>query len=80
MSEWISVEERLPELKHKDDSGRLYSDYVLVVIDYNALRSVTIDEYNQTKSTKRKHWAEHNKNITHWMPLPEPPTTEEGGR
>ena len=62
MSNWISVEDELPELKRRvivSDSGgfgvlsaRLSSVgwYIEGVLDNNA-------------------------NITHWMPLPEPPNT-----
>ena len=67
VQEWISVEDRLPE-----DSG-----YYLVVYrdKYNGSISIALDNY--VKCGAGEWWAsEFTHNITHWMPLPEPPKGE----
>lgn len=62
---WIDVNERLPE------EGQI----VLAVIG----KGITIDLY-ENESFNADDWAEHMNiaggncgNVTHWMPLPEPP-------
>ena len=59
MSEWISVEDKLPPI------------YVNVLI-YD-----TIDNYiSNSLLNKNKQWIGYESNIddiTHWMPLPNPP-------
>ena len=62
MSEWISVKDRLPE---KD--GR----YLAITKHY---KQPVIAQY--TKNEKYP-WNWLMNNVTHWMPLPEPPKEAE---
>ena len=67
VQEWISVNDRLPE-----DIG-----YYLVVYrdKYNGSTSIALDNY--VKCGAGEWWAsEFTHNITHWMPLPQPPKGE----
>ena len=82
VQEWISVEDRLPE-----DSG-----YYLVVYrdKYNGSISIAFDMYVKCNVgewwesefacdiTKQFLWATRlqEQEVTHWMPLPEPPKGE----
>lgn len=82
VQEWISVEDRLPE-----DSG-----YYLVVYrdKYNGSISIAFDMYVKCNVgewwesefacdiTKQFLWAAklQEQEVTHWMPLPEPPKGE----
>lgn len=61
-SEWISVEERLPEI----------NTYVLAVTHRGLVISDRVCDYG-----RGKEWVSgHSDNpITHWQPLPEPPET-----
>lgn len=88
MSEWISVEERLPEPGGKDSK-------VLVYIPESKNRQhgcflanlapIKADDGSgnfwglPTPGSKWTVWGFsyfEEPNITHWMPLPEPPTSE----
>lgn len=79
MSEWISVNDRLPQRKDVMIATLAYqnsSDYVLVYIDnltWPYRRTlVTVGRYDYDA----ERWvmkAAHNWKVTHWMPLPEPP-------
>ena len=68
-SEWISVEERLPEADVE----------VLVVVKIGDRVSVVTDRIYANK------WFNYGKighlpgYVTHWMPLPEPPKMKGGG-
>ena len=67
VQKWISVKDRLP-----DDIG-----YYLVVYrdKYNGISSIALDNY--VKCGAGEWWAnEFTHNITHWMPIPEPPKGE----
>jgi hypothetical protein len=72
MSEWISVEDRLPP-KHKADKE--WSVPVLVYY-YDKQDWMYVSAIN----FKDKLWygdnSGANSNITHWMPLPESPNNE----
>ena len=67
---WISVEERLPEHWHMDDKDRTLINYLVYSPDYG------VDVGNYIKPAKRWVCMGLPMNVTHWMPLPEPP--EEG--
>lgn len=67
---WISVKERLPEHWHMDDKDRTLINYLVYSPDYG------VDVGNYIKSAKRWVCMGLPMNVTHWMPLPEPP--EEG--
>lgn len=64
MSEWISVKDRLPQLCER----------VLI----NELSVGVISAYRETETEFRcdSMWSESIERITHWMPLPEPPTDD----
>ena len=69
MSEWISVDERLPE-----------KDGKYLVYDLGQHRGVSAEEIRIThfKSGDRYHdymWRNH---FSHWMPLPEAPKMKGG--
>ena len=64
MSEWISVEDRLPELP----CLVYWTDGCCEA--YNAGDDVLVDPDN---------WADMEEvQLTHWMPLPEPPAEQRG--
>lgn len=77
---WISVKDRLPERKeylHESNVIRGSSEYVLVYISatfpYKRM-FVTIGRYSYDEMYPR--WvvrSSHDGDVTHWMPLPEPP-------
>lgn len=59
--EWISVDEKLPD------------EDIRVLVYINSDRSYTnIDTDRFSKGT----WVRWYKDVTHWMPLPEPPKGE----
>ncbi|HEY1044976.1 MAG TPA: DUF551 domain-containing protein [Bacteroidia bacterium] len=62
-SKWISVEDRLPE-----NTGQNFSEKVLILYDSGVISVVFYDyEFND--------WSIlHHPIVTHWQPLPEPPT------
>jgi hypothetical protein len=69
--EWISVKDRLPE---KVDhlvrmTGTGWSDEVLAYGDY----SIEVCSYKHTDRIWYMTDGDIHKNVTHWMPLPEPP-------
>lgn len=61
--EWISVYDRLPEENVR----------VLVWLDETLYDYTHID----TDRLKRNIWVRWGKAVTHWMPLPTPPTEKE---
>lgn len=71
--EWISVEDRLPELK--DDS-------VLAHFENGSIETIHIEDYFKPitngfnangEQIYTKWYLHHNPLVTHWMPLPTPP-------
>ena len=62
VQKWIPVTERLPEL-----SG----EYLVYCGEYDGI-CVLYYEILKTKGKWRSNWKE----VTHWMPLPEPPKEE----
>ena len=72
MSEWISVNDRLP-LTRKDLKNGSAAVEVLV---WNGL-FVYLDDFSI--GDKPKFWTHFNmSNVTHWMPLPAPPKNDNG--
>lgn len=61
MSEWISVKDRLPE----DDGWFLVSIFGWVTLAF-------YDEHDSIFNDFKTCMA-NNSQVTHWMPLPEPP-------
>jgi hypothetical protein len=72
MSEWISVDERLPDMHEVYKGSPLTSGYLLIFNGSN----VTIGEYEQTFSKRKPRWRSHYGviSVTHWMPFPHGPT------
>ena len=64
MSEWISVEDRLPENRK---NGMFIQ--VLTINGLGAMNVFSWDDKHGLWKRPPRHAA-----ITHWMPLPEPPT------
>lgn len=64
-SEWISIEERLPENEER----------VLVYIN-SKLYGKTLDTDRYLRDSGS--WARWNNHVTHWQPLPEAPKTKGG--
>jgi len=63
LSEWIDVNERMPEINETN-----FSDRVLVITDFGYSR---VTEYDN----ELKKWCGLIfQQVTHWMPLPPPPT------
>lgn len=67
--EWISVDERLPEIPKSGD---------ITVLAYNGeIHDYIIDSQNRWWGYEG--WSTPQKwGITHWMPLPEPPKMKDG--
>jgi hypothetical protein len=65
MSEWISVDERLPERNE-----------IVLTTDRGV---VTLGSYNTMFLewwTFQVDWMAYSADVTHWMPLPEPPVKD----
>lgn len=78
-SEWISVEERLPE---DDLSEEHKKKTIKVLVAIKAKNGITIRtqerflDYTYSNGGERKTywtWRFSRGEVTHWMPLPEPP-------
>lgn len=76
MSDWINVTDKLPETKADGDAPWGKSETVLIWLSGYGVRFAN---YYLTNSG-RKNWGINNMSgfdftdVTHWMPLPEPPT------
>jgi hypothetical protein len=73
-NEWVSVEERLPELPEKDWCSKM-----VISCDKNGHVAPMIWERAQVRWKMIERWKYHwdriydGAGITHWMPLPAPP-------
>lgn len=85
--DWISVEDRLPE-EHDSIFAKAYgtkrwADGMFRTISDEALACVAFEDGHKMTMTLRTHdgaWAlssVHRGHVTHWMPLPEPPKTDD---
>tara|TARA_R110002153_G_scaffold264338_1_gene426166 strand:- start:1196 stop:1513 length:318 start_codon:yes stop_codon:yes gene_type:complete len=71
-NQWISVEDKLPEL---DDAS------VIVNFDNGSIECVHVGFFDQVScgfdhrgsQMYRPYYVGHDPKATHWMPLPEPP-------
>jgi hypothetical protein len=63
-SNWISVKDRLPEERR----------YVLC---YIKIDEFGIRDLQKTLSQRNGIWDDYNSCVTHWMPLPSPPTEQQ---
>ena len=70
VQEWISVDDRLPEPKHKFDARNWY----LVALSNGVVKELAYEFHNH--SVFGYGWRETAYPVTHWMPLPEPPKGE----
>ena len=65
MSEWISVEDELPE---EDCHCLCYFDFnIISVMKFYKLKKLFNSEHHD------KNNFSYSSSVTHWMPLPEPP-------
>ena len=66
---WISVEDRLPEI----------GEAVLVICRFGKMIVSELDGYwgKERLFWTYPNWVEEQIEVTHWMPLPEPPKEEE---
>ena len=62
IAEWIPVSERLPEVETD----------VLVYNDAGGMPTVDVDSMGHYEYVDASFWY-RCQNVTHWMPLPEPP-------
>lgn len=69
MSEWISVEDRLPE--------ELFSAVLIYCPDRNNIYCVYLNARNEWHIFDDGAGQQITERVTHWMPLPSPPTTKE---
>ena len=67
---WISVNDRLPEPKHKFDARNWY----LVALSNGVVKELAYEFHNN--SVFGYGWRETSYPVTHWMQLPEPPKGE----
>jgi len=71
-SGWISVEDRYPDGSKKDGGiSDWFNVYVKIEDDWQVAEACYISE-----NTFCNQWGD-NINVTHWMPLPNPPKSEE---
>ena len=68
-SEWISVEERLP-----DENGRYLAHIKVEHLAFENLSIVAILQYGKSQGFD----THSEETVTHWMPLPEPPKMKGG--
>ena len=75
--EWISVKDRLPE---DDGKYMICCKYDFEICEFDAESQTfgyTYDEYDEMYS-RLVCWDDYiNKKVTHWMPLPQKPESEE---
>lgn len=80
VQEWISVKDRLPEddpTVKKHIEGEKFG--FLTVLVYNGVVKETNRFFSNEPrygSPKTNGWEWASSNVTHWMPLPEPPKGE----
>lgn len=84
-NEWVSVEERRPKYNIRED-GELVSSKILCYCETDKTVHLVV---SQKFYTGRKgeivhpvfryydEWGDEIENVSHWMPLPAPPTKEE---
>ena len=65
-TQWISVEERLPE-------PRFAREWYLVALESGCVKTLAYENPTVKGALFRKGWHETASPVTHWMPLPEPP-------
>ena len=73
MSEWISVKDRLPELI-PCNAGTAYSEVVIVWTSGRKAMAAVFS--GDSFICAADYWEAWDEEVTHWMPLPEPPGEE----
>ena len=85
--EWISVDERLPELNNEDiyeGSKFCFSDHVLVYLreafwetgSHYVIAYLELDSYQEQPSWWNEYGTKLDDYVVAWMPFPEPPEKE----
>ena len=64
VQEWISVEDRLPDDENHRVLAACVGDYPI------GYPRIDTDRYT------RGHWVRYGNDVTHWMPVPQPPKGE----
>lgn len=78
--EWISVKDKLPEVHPATDGDYWASDFVLVYFGDGVLNKICVANY-EVDGEDKCLWVSFSDtgtgdmayDVTHWMPLPEPP-------
>ena len=73
VQEWISVKDRLPDLI-PCNAGTAYSEAIIVWTSGRKAMVAVWDGIDFLCATD--YWEAWGEDITHWMPLPEPPKGE----
>lgn len=73
---WISVEERKPKFKHKNDEFR-YSETVIVTDGEYCTSANWVHSTLAGWIAWLNRGGEELKGVTHWMSMPQPPTVAE---
>jgi len=87
MSEWISVNDRLPEINLDPEADyQKHRARVIVATQGGEVREMTYtwQKFAKTEKGRRPRWEEWNgqlawDNVTHWMPMPEHPNKQKVG-
>ena len=81
-NEWVSVEDRMPKYNIRED-GELVSSKILVRCEIDkTVHLVVSKKFYTGRPGEMVHpvfrfydeWGDIIENVSHWMPLPEPPT------
>lgn len=77
MSEWIKCSDRLPECPHECTSDHTMVSHTLLVTDSTDTSSLGMAHMRRDGSWKLyggNYDFMSPEHVTHWMPLPKPPT------
>ena len=79
LSPWVSVEERMPEDDLPEGTNRLQIKVLVAIKAKNGYTVRTQNRIRQEQSWSNKepftawYWKFSHGEVTHWMPLPDPP-------
>lgn len=75
---WISVEAELPKINHNDSEWEFSDDVIVYLKDGD----IAVGRYERDNSIGEHYWVLYGVDkdliVTHWMPLPQPPTKKGG--